>query len=131
MQSPLQPAKAEPGAGVALSVTEVPLRVRLEQSEPQLIPAGLLVTVPAPEPVLFTARVRVTGGGALVLTWILRFVDVVGFAAICDWLVTTSTREEQPAGSKLVSVRDWPVAATAGSGRNRAASGVARGRCRA
>ena len=50
---PLQPAKVEPVAGVAVKVTEVPLLYDAEQLLPQLlIPAGLLVTVPLPVPLL-------------------------------------------------------------------------------
>ncbi len=55
---PLKPAKVEPAAAVAVSVTEVPAAKLLEQSVPQLIPAGLLVTVPLPVPDLFTVRVK-------------------------------------------------------------------------
>ncbi|HET9252662.1 MAG TPA: hypothetical protein VFP58_11155 [Candidatus Eisenbacteria bacterium] len=54
---PLQPAKTEPEAGVAVKVTTVPDGKDLEQVEPQSIPAGLLVTVPVPVPDLFTVRV--------------------------------------------------------------------------
>jgi hypothetical protein len=56
---PLQPSNFEPDAGVAASVTTVPTEYGSEQSEPQLIPAGLLETVPAPPPAL--ATVNVTG----------------------------------------------------------------------
>ena len=35
--------------GAAASVTAVPLRYASEQSEPQVIPAGVLVTVPGPD----------------------------------------------------------------------------------
>ncbi len=51
---PDQPAKTEPEAGVAVSVTAVPLLRVVEQALPQLIPAGLLVTVPLPVPALAT-----------------------------------------------------------------------------
>ena len=56
---PLQPAKVEPVAGVALKVTRVPLLYNAEQVLPQLIPAGVLVTVPLPVPALVTERVKV------------------------------------------------------------------------
>jgi hypothetical protein len=49
-QSPLQPANSEPGAAAAISVTVVPSSKDAEQVEPQSIPAGLLVIVPAPVP---------------------------------------------------------------------------------
>ena len=44
---PLQPAKVDPPAAVAVRVTLVPLLYGSEQSAPQLIPAGLELTVPA------------------------------------------------------------------------------------
>src|SRR5438046_6701741 len=49
---PLQPVKVEPAAGVAVSVTAVPLVKLAEQVTPQLIPTGALVTVPLPVPAL-------------------------------------------------------------------------------
>lgn len=52
-----QPAKVEPLAMVAVRVTEAPLLNLAEQVEPQLIPVGLLVTVPEPEPALLTVSV--------------------------------------------------------------------------
>jgi len=57
---PVQPAKDEPAAGVAVRVTTVPLANDTEQLVPQLIPAGLLVTVPDPDPLLLTVSVNVT-----------------------------------------------------------------------
>ena len=53
---PLQPANVEPPAGLAVSVTEVPELYEAEQVAPQLIPAGFDVTVPLPDPPLFTVR---------------------------------------------------------------------------
>jgi hypothetical protein len=70
---PVQPAKVEPEAGVAVSVTSVPLLNDAEQVLPQLIPAGLLVTVPFPMPLLVVVFTTVTvnvdccaGGGGVV-----------------------------------------------------------------
>jgi hypothetical protein len=57
---PLQPVKSEPVAGVAVSVTEVPYVYELEQVAPQLIPAGLDVTVPLPLPFLVTDRPKLS-----------------------------------------------------------------------
>ena len=54
---PLQPANVEPDAGVAVRVTVVPAGTDWLQSEPQVIPAGLLTTVPVPVPAFVTARV--------------------------------------------------------------------------
>ena len=53
---PLQPLNVEPLAGVAVSVTVAPAVTDSVQSDPQLTPAGLLVTVPAPVPDLVTVR---------------------------------------------------------------------------
>ncbi len=57
---PLQPEKTKPEAGVAVSVTVVPELKLTEQLVVQLMPAGLLTTVP--EPLI----VRFTGNGASV-----------------------------------------------------------------
>ena len=51
---PDHPVKVEPVDGVAVSVTEVPYRYELEQVAPQLMPAGLDVTLPLPFPLLDT-----------------------------------------------------------------------------
>ncbi len=55
---PDQPANVDPEAGVAVRVTAVPLLRVAEQVLPQLIPAGVLVTVPLPVPALRTLRVK-------------------------------------------------------------------------
>ncbi len=54
---PLQPVKVEPLLAAADRVTVVLKSKEAEQVEPQLIPAGLLVTVPLPLPLIRTARV--------------------------------------------------------------------------
>src|SRR5207253_642564 len=56
---PLQPVKVEPAAGVAVSVTAVPLAKLAVHVAPQVIPAGALVTVPLPVPAGVTVRVKV------------------------------------------------------------------------
>src|SRR5207244_7459975 len=71
---PLHPVKAEPAAGVAVSVTSVPVRYVPEQSVPHVIPAGVLATVPLPAPLLVTVRMKAeerlagTGGAAARVT---------------------------------------------------------------
>ena len=54
LQAPLQPAKVEPAAAVAVSVNWAPGVTVSEQSVPQLIPVGVLLTVPLPVPLLVT-----------------------------------------------------------------------------
>jgi len=56
-QSPPQPVKLEPVSALAVRVTEVLAVYGSLQSEPQLMPAGELVTVPLPVPDLLTVRV--------------------------------------------------------------------------
>jgi hypothetical protein len=56
---PLQPLNVDPPAADAVSVTTVPPLYASEQSAPQLIPAGLDVTVPLPVPDLVTFKVLV------------------------------------------------------------------------
>lgn len=51
LHAPLKPEKLDPEVGVAVRVTEVPLLKLALQAVGQLIPAGLLVTVPWPETV--------------------------------------------------------------------------------
>lgn len=55
--APLQPANTDPDAGAAVSVTFVPPVKLAEHPFPQVIPAGLLVTVPAPVPANVTVSV--------------------------------------------------------------------------
>jgi hypothetical protein len=59
LHAPLQPAKLELAAGIAVKVIEVPGLNATLQVVPQLIPAGLLVTVPLPVPEMFRSRTGV------------------------------------------------------------------------
>ena len=63
VQSPLQPAKVEPVAGAAVSVTVAPSAKSCAQVAPQSTPAGWLVTVPEPVPARLTVRVRAPAVG--------------------------------------------------------------------
>ncbi len=55
MQAPLQPVKVEPGLAAAVSATIPPPGYAAVHVPPQSIPAGVLVTVPRPVPVLSTS----------------------------------------------------------------------------
>jgi hypothetical protein len=61
VQAPLQPANVEPELGAAVSVTCDPLLKFAVQPLPQLIPDGLLVTVPAPVPAFVTVNANEVG----------------------------------------------------------------------
>jgi len=66
--APLQPVKAACGAGVAISVICVALGNCAEQVAPQLIPVGVLVTVPVAVPDTVTFNVRTGIGLKVALT---------------------------------------------------------------
>src|SRR4051794_37268829 len=59
VHAPLQPAKADPVAGLAMRFTMVPAPKGAEHDAPQLIPAGRLITVPVPVPDLLTVNENV------------------------------------------------------------------------
>ena len=48
------------------------------------MPAGMLETVPLPEPVFVTESECVVGGATAVLTENDREAELVGLAAVCD-----------------------------------------------
>ncbi len=73
VQAPLQLVKVEPAAGAAVRVTMVLLLNEKAQVAPQLMPAGVLVTVPVPAPVLFTVRTKV-GTVKLAVTVLAAFI---------------------------------------------------------
>ena len=50
LQAPVQPAKVELAAGVAVSVTAVPAAKLAMHVVPQLMPAGVLAMLPVPVP---------------------------------------------------------------------------------
>src|SRR5262245_19823227 len=81
-QAPLQPAKVEPDAAAAVSVALVPfakLAFCVAHVVPQLIPAGLEVTVPVPVPLLFrvsvSLAVTVLNVAMTVRAWVMDAVQ--------------------------------------------------------
>jgi hypothetical protein len=75
--APLQPPNVDPADGVAVNVTVVPLLKVELQVVPQLMPEGLLITVPSPAPALVTARVNVFGVAKLAVTVWLVFIATI------------------------------------------------------
>jgi hypothetical protein len=65
--APPHPANVELEFGVAVSVIAVPLAKFAEHAVGQLIPAGLLVTVPAPVPASVTVKLRVAAEGVIIV----------------------------------------------------------------
>jgi hypothetical protein len=61
VQAPDHPENVSPVPGVAVSVTTVPPLKVAVHVDPQLMPAGLLVTVPVPDPCLVTTSCTVAG----------------------------------------------------------------------
>ena len=55
-QAPDHPLNIEFASAVALRLTEIPSMKACEHEVPQLMPAGELVAVPLPDPVLLTLR---------------------------------------------------------------------------
>ena len=62
-QAPDHPAKVKPVAGAAVNVTVLPVLKFAVQVWPQLIPDGLLLTVPVPLPASETVRRACNGTG--------------------------------------------------------------------
>jgi hypothetical protein len=105
-QAPDHPAKLELAAGVALSVTDVPdVKVPL-QLWPQLIPAGLLVTVPVPGPTADT--VTVPGAEKAPPTVVSAFNTTVHFPA--PEQAPLQPENESAAAGVAVSVTEEPAA---------------------
>jgi hypothetical protein len=74
--APLQPAKVEPAAAVAVSATTWPLAKLAEHVGWQAIPAGLLITVPVPVPASATVKAK------FVVLWVNVAVTVVAAAMV-------------------------------------------------
>ena len=74
---PLQPPKLDPAAGVAVSVTLWTTVNGALQAAPQLMPAGLLVTVPLPVPTFVIVRVFVGVASRVNVAVHVRFADIV------------------------------------------------------
>src|SRR5262245_59231172 len=75
---PIQPVKLEPAADVAVNVTVVSLSQVSVQSVPQLIPAGLDVTLPEPAP----ARAKLRTDRSRTRSVVLAVVPLLSVAVI-------------------------------------------------
>jgi hypothetical protein len=104
---PVQPAKVEPEAGAAVSVTSVPLANEAEQTLPQLIPAGLLVTVPLPVPLLVTDKRKVCAGCGLKVAAHERAMSMVTTPLLQP--VPVQPAKVEPVAGVAVSVTSVPL----------------------
>ena len=97
LQAPVQPANVDPDAAAAVSVTCVPLAKFELHVLGQLIPEGLLVTVPEPEPDVVT--VSCTGAGA----WSNVAVTAVSAPSVTTQLAVPLHPPDQPVKVELES----------------------------
>jgi hypothetical protein len=100
VQAPVQPLKVEPAVAVAVRVTEVFCLNLTEQVVPQLIPAGALVTVPPPVPVLVTVKTLV--GVKLAVTLLFVVMTTVQDVAV-PVQATDQPLKVEPAAGVAVS----------------------------
>src|SRR5438094_943514 len=105
---PLQPVKVEPAAGAAVSVTAVPLVKLAEQVTPQVIPAGVLVTVPMPVPALQTVRTKVCD--AKVAVTVVAAETVTTHVPVPEQPPPLQPLKVEPAAGVAVSVTTVPLA---------------------
>src|SRR5213594_2466079 len=105
---PLQPLKVEPAAGAAVSVTAVPLAKLAAQVAPQVMPAGLLVTVPAPAPALETVSVKVCR--VKVAVTVVAAESVTVQAPVPEQPPPLQPLKVEPAAGTAVSVTAVPLA---------------------
>jgi hypothetical protein len=108
VHAPLQPVKLEPAAATAVSVTDAPLTKLNWQVAPQLMPAGLLVTVPPPVPDLLTVR----GIGSNVNVAVADLAALIDTAQVLDEPVHAPLQalKLDPAAAAAVSVTVAPLA---------------------
>src|SRR5881392_880412 len=104
---PLQPLKVEPAAGAAVSVTAVPLVKLAAQVAPQVMPAGLLVTLPAPAPALETVSVKV---GVKVAVTVVAAETVTTHDPVPEQPPPLQPVKVEPTAGAAVSVTAVPLA---------------------
>src|SRR5439155_9857543 len=105
---PLQPVKVEPAAGVAVSVTAVPLAKLAVHVAPQVIPAGALVTVPLPVPAEVTVRVKVCS--VKVAVTVVAAESVTTQVPVPEQPLPLQPLKAEPAAGVAVSVTAVPLA---------------------
>jgi hypothetical protein len=107
VHAPLQPVKSELPAGAAVKVTMAPLVNDVEQTVPQLMPAGELVTVPVPVPALVTVSAN-DGSENVAVTDRAALIATVQVDAVPVQLPVQPPKIEPPAEA-AVSVTEVPL----------------------
>jgi hypothetical protein len=117
-QAPLQPVKVDVGFGAALRVTAVPEPKFAEHVLPQLIPSGLLVTIPLPLPASETVSKTALSNFAVIvrLEFTIRLQSII-LAVQPPPLQPANTEPELGAAPRMKSEpaeTEHPVAQTPG-----------------
>src|SRR3989442_296650 len=102
---PLQPTNAEPPSGDAVSVPTVPVAKLAEQIVPQVTPAGVLVTVPAPAPAVETVR---TTADAKVAVTVVAAETVTTHGAVPSHAPPLHPTNSEPPSGDAVNVTTLP-----------------------
>src|SRR5437867_13354712 len=98
----------EPATGAAVKGTAVPLAYVAAQVAPHEIPAGALVTVPVPAPVLLTVSVKVCT--AKVAVTVVAALRVTGQVPVPEQPPPLQPVEVEPAAGAAVKVTAVPLA---------------------
>jgi hypothetical protein len=91
--SPLQPEKTEPGLGLGMRITESPLVKFAEQVALQVIPAGLLVTIPLPVPAAVAIAMTLTVSFGV---WTARTVKIAVQVLFAFMVMVPSKQSASP-----------------------------------
>lgn len=106
---PLQPANVEPVPAVAVKVTTVPLVKFAEHVEGQVIPAGLLDTVPVPVPASVTFNANVVAALNVAVTLSAAFIVIVQVPVPLHAAFPLQPANTVPVLAEAVSVTGAPL----------------------
>jgi hypothetical protein len=109
-QGALQPVKVEPVAGAAVNVTEVPPGKFAEQVGLQLIPAGVLITVPVPDPASVTVSAKLVVPPPKLAVTVFAAVIVKVHVPVPSHVASVQPVNVDPAAGVAVKVICVPLA---------------------
>jgi len=108
--APVQPANVEPSAATAVSVTLVPLAKFAEQVVGQIIPVGVLITVPAPVPASLTVSAKLFVVLLNVAVTAVAAVTVTTQVPVPEHPPPVQPANVEPSAADAVSVTAVPLA---------------------